>query len=70
MKVFDNCQRIAWLRGMGFSILKIQWLGFGDAAWAGRKLGDQVLEVVNELRILGIPFNMYGNFSANGSNLV
>src|SRR5205807_2226025 len=43
-ELFADCDRIAWDRGIGFSTLKTQWIGFGDKAWDGMDLmGEGIL---------------------------
>src|SRR5437588_344292 len=64
-ELFADCDRIARARGMGFSALKTQWIGFGDKAWDGMDLMGECILPSEDLRVLGYWFNVFLNFSAH-----
>jgi len=63
-EVFDDMDRVARGRGMGFSAIKTDWLGFGPG-WEGMNVGGIVKEPVGVLRCLGFFFNVAGDFSSH-----
>jgi len=56
---------VARERNMGFSALKTQWFGFGDADWDVLGLGGHDAIPVDKLRVLGYWINIYANYSAH-----
>jgi hypothetical protein len=64
-EIFADCDRIARARGMGFSALKTQWIGFGDKAWEGMDLLGEVVLPSENLQVLGYRFNVFLNFSSH-----
>ena len=61
---YRDCCRVASGRGMGFSVLKTKWIGFGGK-WDALEWDGHVSEPVEDLRVLGFRFNMYANFTAH-----
>lgn len=64
-ETFEDCRRIAGARGMGFSVIKTKWIGFGDCAWDGMEIDGHCLMPEASLQVLGFYFNMYNNFSCH-----
>lgn len=63
VETYEDCNRIAVGRGMGFNVIKTKWIGFGDRAWDGLDLGGLVKEPLDCLRVLEFFFNMFNNIS-------
>ena len=66
MDVVLECDAIARESGMGFSVIKTNWIGMGSSAWEGVEIMGNVLELVTDLRVLSFRFNIFNsNFSAH-----
>ena len=63
--MFLDCDIIAQGQGIGFSVLKTNWIRFGENAWDGVEIMGNMLEPVADLRVLGFHFNIFNNFSAH-----
>ena len=63
-ETFDDMDRVARGRGMGFSVIKTDWLGFGRG-WDGIDFGNVRKEPVGVLRCLGFFFNVGNDFSSH-----
>jgi len=63
-ETFEDMDRVAQGRGMGFSAIKTDWLGFGGG-WDGMDIGGIRKEPVEVLRCLGFFFNVAGDFSSH-----
>jgi len=63
--LFDDCDRIGRERGMGFSLIKTKWIGFGDRPWSDMGINGVMLAPVSELRVLGYYFNIANNFHSH-----
>ena len=55
-EVFEDCVEVARGRGMCFSGLKTEWIGFGRDDWGVCKIGGCVVAPVDDLRVLGYRF--------------
>jgi len=62
--IFDDMDRVARGRGMSFSAIKTDWVGFGGG-WDGIDIGGIRKEPVEFLRCLGFFFNVAGDFSSH-----
>ena len=52
-EIFNNCDRVARGRKMGFSMIKTRWIGFGGIAWEDLDIDGELLTPVKDLRVLG-----------------
>jgi len=55
-EVFSDCMQGANGRGMTFSGLKTEWIGFGKEDWGSCTLGGVDIKPVDDLRVLGMRF--------------
>ena len=66
-ELFEDCDRVARGRKMGFSAIKTKWIGFGGTAWEDLDIGGEILMPVEDLRVLGYRFNVFLNMSSHVS---
>jgi len=59
-EVFSESVRVARGRGMWFSGLKTEWIGFGDHDWGSCNLDGVDVSFVDNLRVLGMRFAVDG----------
>jgi len=65
LETWQDCTRVAGGRNMSFCLIKTKWIGFGDARWEPLRIGDVDIAASDSLRVLGLFFIMYNNFSAH-----
>jgi len=61
-EVFGECSEVARGRGMGFSGLKTEWIGFGNHDWGACSFDGNDVFSVHDLRVLGMRFAVDGRF--------
>jgi len=66
-ELFNDCDRMARGRNMGFSVIKTKWIGFGGTTWEDLNIGEEILTPVEDLRVLGYRFNVFLNTSSHVS---
>src|SRR5437588_4640927 len=64
-ELFEDCCRVAAGRGLSFSRLKTEWIGFGGVTWSTLRLGVVEVPASEDLRVLGYRFNKHLNWSAH-----
>ena len=63
--VFEDCYAKAAARHRGFSRMKTEWIGFDDQSWGDLTLGDNRIQSVDVIWILGYRINRHLNWSAH-----
>jgi len=53
VECWEDCNKVAKSRGMGFSSNKMDWIGFSEESWGTLRVGEEDLKEVKEIRILG-----------------
>jgi len=53
VECWEDCDKVAKSRGMGFASSKMDWIGFSEEDWGMLRIGEEELKEVKEIRILG-----------------